>query len=218
MDDTPPDLPAPARRIGARAGRLLAAAVATGALVLSLAACSDGQVSRNSETDNIGYLEGDGVVNIIPPQDRKPAPEFGGPLLGEDGEFQLADARGDVVVLNVWGSWCPPCRKEAPGLQAAYEDLQDDGVQFIGVNTRDGQTETAALAFEEEFAITYPSVVDPDGEALLAFRETLPPSAIPSTLVVDREGRMAARVLGPISESSLRDMVADIAAEEPTGS
>lgn len=187
------------------------------ALAVGLGGCSDGQVTRNSSSENIGYIEGDGVVSIIPPEKREPAPEFGGPLLGDEGEFTLADAAGDVVVLNVWGSWCPPCRKEAPDLQAVYEELADDGVRFIGVNTRDGQTETAALAFEEEFGITYPSVVDPHGEALLAFRETLPPAAIPSTIVVDRQGRMAARVLGPIGRVSLRDLVADVVAErQPT--
>lgn len=182
-------------------------------VALALAGCSDGQVTRASDSDNIGYIESDGVVSIIPPEKREPVPEFGGPLLGAEGEFSLADAVGDVVVLNVWASWCPPCRKEAPDLQAVSEELADDGVRFIGVNTRDGQTETAALAFEEEFGITYPSVVDPHGEALLAFRETLPPAAIPSTLVIDRAGRMAARVLGPIGETSLRDLVSDVADE-----
>lgn len=192
----------------------------TAALVagLALAGCSDGQVTRDSDTENIGYIEGDGVVSIIPPEKREPAPAFSGPLLDDEGEFSLAAAVGDVVVLNVWGSWCPPCRKEAPDLQAVYDELADDGVQFIGVNTRDGQTETAALAFEDEFSITYPSVVDPHGEALLAFRETLPPAAIPSTLVIDRDGRMAARVLGPIGRASLRDLVADVVAEGTTGS
>lgn len=195
-----------------------AGCVAVLALALVLAGCSDGQVTRSGDdADNAGYIEGDGVVSIIPPQDRAPAPEFGGPLLGEEGEFELSDALGDVVVLNVWGSWCPPCRKEAPDLQAVYDELAPRGVRFVGVNTRDGQTETAALAFEDEFGITYPSVVDPHGEALLAFRDTLPPAAIPSTLVIDRDGRMAARVLGPIGRKSLHDLVSDILAEGTAG-
>ncbi|NED94539.1 TlpA family protein disulfide reductase [Phytoactinopolyspora alkaliphila] len=193
--------------------RLLAASL----LLLGLAGCSDGQVTRDGDADNIGYIEGDGVVSIIPPEEREPAPDFGGELLADGGTFELAEAQGDVVVINVWGSWCPPCRKEAPDLQAVHEELADDGVRFIGVNTRDGQTETAALAFEREFGITYPSVFDPDGQALLAFRATLPPQAIPSTLVIDREGRMAARVLGPIGRASLRDLVSDIAAEDSSG-
>lgn len=192
-----------------------AAAAVVAAATLLLGACSDGQVQRSDNAEQSGYIEGDGAVVTYPPAEREPAPEFGGPLLG-GGEFDLASAAGDVVVLNVWGSWCPPCRKEAPGLQAVHEALADDGVRFVGVNTRD--TETGAKAYEKEFGITYPSVSDPKGEALLAFRDTLPPQAIPSTLVIDRQGRMAARVLGPIGETSLREMVSDIATEDTTAS
>lgn len=189
--------------------RFIVVLVAVG---LGLAGCADGQVERSDSAGSQSrYIEGDGVVTTIPPDEREEAPEFGGPVLG-GGEFDLASAEGDVVVLNVWGSWCPPCRKEAPALQAVSQDLADDGVQFVGVNTRD--TETGALAYEKEFGITYPSVVDPKGEALLAFRDTLPPAAIPSTLVIDRSGRMAARILGPIGEASLRQLVSDIAAED----
>ncbi|PSK96384.1 peroxiredoxin [Haloactinopolyspora alba] len=196
-----------------RHARLVAVVVAAAAL---FAGCSDGQVQRDGDSDRSGYIEGDGAVSTYPPAEREPAPDFSGPLLDGDDTFELADAAGDVVVLNVWGSWCPPCRKEAPGLQAVHEALRDQGVRFVGVNTRDD--ETAANAFEDEFGITYPSVFDPKGEALLAFRKTVPPGAIPSTLVIDRQGRIAARVLGAISETSLRQLVADIAAEDPTAS
>lgn len=177
---------------------------------LLLTACSDGQVERTEAGGQSGYIEGDGAVSLIEPADRVPAPEFSAPYLDQDGQFQLADTAGEVVVLNVWGSWCPPCREEAPALQAVAEQVEQEDldVQFVGVNTRD--TETAALAYEEEFQITYPSVVDTNGEAMLAFRETLPPAAIPSTLVIDRQGRMAARVLGPITETSLRGLIDDV--------
>lgn len=156
-------------------------------------------------------MQGSGVVTTIPPEERKPAPEFAGPLLSEPGTYDLADHRGSIVVLNVWGSWCPPCRKEAPALQSAYEALQPSGVEFIGVNTRD--TPQGAEAFVEEYGITYPSVVDPDGSRLLAFRDTLPPASIPSTLVIDREGRMAARVLGEVTETTLKNLVETVDAE-----
>jgi thiol-disulfide isomerase/thioredoxin len=188
----------------------VAALLATGALVL--AGCSDGQVQRTETAGQTRYVEGSGVVTIVPPDERQPAPQFSGPLLGDTGEFDLAQANGDVVVLNVWASWCPPCRKEAPALQAVAADLADDGVRFVGVNVRDNETD--AGAFEHEFGVTYPSVVDPTGTLLLAFRDTLPPSAIPSTLVIDRQGRLAARVLDEVTETSLRDLVGDIAAEE----
>jgi thiol-disulfide isomerase/thioredoxin len=179
-------------------------------VALGLAGCGgDGRVEPAAEA---GFVQGSGVVTVVPPADREPAPDFSGPLL-DGGTFDLADARGEVVVLNVWGSWCAPCRAEAPGFVAVAADTAADGVQFVGVNTRD--TESGASAFEEEFGVTYPSVLDPDGRLLLAFRDTLPPAAIPSTLLVDREGRMAARVIGPISQTSLADLVDTIAAEEP---
>jgi peroxiredoxin len=190
-------------------------AVAAAALALSLTACSDGQVQRSDTSgDQTGFVAGTGVVTTVPLADREPAVDFGGPLLG-GGDFDLADQRGDVVVLNVWGSWCAPCRKEAPALQAVHEATRDQGVQVIGVNTRD--TESGALAFVEQFGLTFPSVVDASGARLLAFRNTLPPAAIPSTLVLDREGRVAARVLGEITETSLRDLVADVAGEPASG-
>jgi thiol-disulfide isomerase/thioredoxin len=183
-------------------------------VVLAVAGCSDGQVQRSDDAAQIGYIEGSSVTTI-PPGEREPAPEFGGPLLGRDGaEFNLADARGEIVVLNVWGSWCPPCRKEAPALQAIHEELAGDGVRFVGVNTRDYNT-TDALRFEEEFGITYPSVVDTDGRRLLAFRDTLPPNAIPTTLVIDQAGNLAARVLGEVTETTLRELIGDVLAEAP---
>lgn len=190
--------------------RALAGGVAT---VLLLAGCSDGQVERGGDGQS-RYIEGDGVVSIIPEEERDPAPAFSAPLLSGEGDFELAAAQGDIVVLNVWGSWCPPCRAEAPALQAVHEATQDSGVRFIGINTRD--TEAGARSFEEEFEITYPSVDDTAGTALLAFRDTLPPAAIPSTLVIDREGRMAARVLGPIGESSLQGLIEDVDAGSST--
>lgn len=185
--------------------------------MLAVAGCSDGQVQRSDDAAQIGYIQGSSVTTISP-ADREPAPEFGGPILGEDGsEFDLAEAKGEIVVLNVWGSWCPPCRKEAPALQAVHEELADEGVRFVGVNTRDPNT-TDAVHFEEEFGITYPSVVDTDGRRLLAFRDTLPPNAIPTTLVIDRDGNLAARVLGEVTDTTLRELIGDVLAEDPAAS
>jgi len=174
----------------------------------ALAGCgSDGRVEPAAEA---GFVQGGGVVTVVDADEREPAPPFSGRTL-DGGQFDLAEQAGSVVVLNVWGSWCAPCRAEAPAFAAVAEETTDDGVVFVGVNTRD--TETAAKAFEAEFAVPYPSVVDSDGRRLLAFRDTLPPAAIPSTLVVDRDGDMAARVVGPITETSLRDLVTTIAEE-----
>lgn len=196
-----------------RTGRFAVAGVVA---ALALAGCSDGQVGRDDAAGGeAGYITGDGTLTLVDLADREAAPEFNAPLLDGSGEFSLTEAEGEIVVLNVWASWCPPCRKEAPDLQEVSEELAADGVRFVGVNTKD-TSERAALQFEDEFGVTYPSVYDPDGIALLAFRDTMPPQSIPSTIVIDREGRLAALALGAISGPTLRDIVADIAAEETT--
>ncbi len=201
--------PRPARHFGA-ASRAARSGAAVLVLVVLVGCGGDGQVGRLDDEGQAGYVSGSGTVTTIAPAEREPAPAFSGPLLG-GGSFDLEEARGDVVVINVWGSWCPPCRAEAPDLQAAYEDLRDRGVRFVGVNIKD--TEQNARAFLDEFGVTYPTVYDEIGDRMLAFSDTLPPTAVPSTLVVDRQGRMAARVLGQISKRSLADLVEPIAAE-----
>jgi thiol-disulfide isomerase/thioredoxin len=115
-----------------------------------------------------------------------------------------------VVVLNVWGSWCAPCRKEAASLGAAARELEAEGVEFVGVNTKDSSPDQG-LAFERRYDVPYPSFFDPSGRTLLAFRGTLIPSAIPSTVVIDQQGRVAASIQGPIpSRQTLVDLVRDV--------
>ena len=115
-----------------------------------------------------------------------------------------------VVVVNLWAMWCAPCRKEAPALEAAARRTAGRAT-FVGLNTRD-LDQAPAQAFVRAFDITYPSVFDPDGRELLKFGTDLPPSAIPSTLVVDAQGRIAARVLGEVTEATLVGLVDDVAA------
>jgi thiol-disulfide isomerase/thioredoxin len=117
----------------------------------------------------------------------------------------LTDYQGRVIVLNVWASWCAPCRAEAPVLQGAWAEHESDGVQVIGLNTRD--TDVAARAFVQTFDITFPSVVDADGRIQLLFRDSLPPQAIPSTLLIDQQGRVAARILGEATDASLGSLI-----------
>jgi len=179
--------------------------------VLTVAGCSggDGSVQRRP-TEQQGYVSGTGRVQTIGAAQRDPAPELSGRTL-DGATFTLSAHRGQVVVLNVWGSWCVPCRTEASGLQAVSRQLYRQGVRFVGIDTRD--TTPAAQAFVRRFGVRYPSVVDADGQRLLAFRATLPVSAIPSTLVIDRRGNMAGRVIGAISQQSLHDLVAQVADE-----
>jgi thiol-disulfide isomerase/thioredoxin len=167
------------------------------------AAAGDRQ-QGGASADGTGYVGGDGSVTVVPAAERVAAPALSGPRLG-GGEVSLAELRGNVVVLNVWGSWCPPCRAEAPTLERVAADLRPEGVRFLGINVRDN--DDAARAFEREYDISYPSLVDRDNRALLQFRDTLPPTAIPSTIVVDQQGRVAARALGPVTEQRLRGMI-----------
>ena len=112
-------------------------------------------------------------------------------------------------MLNVWASWCAPCRAEAPVLETVWRQVEGEGVQFVGLDTRD--TEAAALAFLDAYDVTYPNVIDADGRLQLLFSDTLPPQAIPSTLVVDREGRVAGRIIGRVTEATLTALIEDVA-------
>ena len=177
------------------------------AVLLALAACSNG--SAASVPDQ-GFVSGDGTVSQLPLGDRADPVRISGTSL--DGEqVSLHDLRGQVVVLNVWGSWCAPCIAEAPALEAAYEQTKADGVAFLGINTKDDAA--SARAHERRFDVTYPSIDDDGGRVLLSLRGKLPPLSVPSTVVLDRRGRVAARVIGPVDRSVLVGLVQDVVAE-----
>jgi thiol-disulfide isomerase/thioredoxin len=187
----------------ARARRV--AVVTAAALVV--AGCSGGAAAQSDP----GYVTGPGVVTRTPVEERVALPRVTGALL-QGGELDSAEYPDTVLVYNVWGSWCAPCRAEAPALQEVWEQTRDRGVQFVGVNVKDN--DAAARAFEREFGITYPSITTADsGAVLLAFRSSLPPNAIPSTLVVDRDGRVAARIVGATTYTKLRRLVDEVLAE-----
>jgi len=191
-----------------------AALLATAAL-LALTGCS-GMSAGGGGDDNKGYVDSDksGIVRAKA-VDRDQAPEVSGKTL-EGKDLSLADFRGKVVVLNVWGSWCSPCRAEAADFQQAYTENEPKGVQFLGINTRDA-TQANALAFTASKGVTYPSLWDPDAREIIKFRGNLNPNAIPSTLVIDREGRIAARALRALTIDELRSMI-DPVVNEPAPS
>lgn len=183
----------------------IAAVVAAAALA---AGCS-GQSSVAADTGT-GYVAGDGSAVVLPEAERAPAPELSGPTL-EGGTWSLADQLGDVVVLNVWASWCAPCRAEAPTFAEVSAATSGQGVQFVGLNTRD--TDAAARAFVTRYGLAYPNLVDDDGSLQLQFRDTLPPQAIPSTVFIDAQGRVAARVLGEVDRARLQGIIDSLVAE-----
>lgn len=192
-----------------RAGRRVVAPVPAVflAVLLALGGCTGAEGSDG--VDEQGYVDGSGAVTMLGVGDRRPEPvELTGPLLA-GGEFDLADHRGKVVLINIWGSWCAPCREEAPHLQGAWDELKDRDVQFVGINTKD-DAEGAATAFERKYGITYPSLSDPDGSLQLVFHKTLPPRAIPSTIVLDRDGRVAASVIGNTTQGTFTGIVEDL--------
>jgi thiol-disulfide isomerase/thioredoxin len=196
------------------ASRPLRIAAAGVALLAVLAGCTGVGASPDRGNDT-RYIAGNGTIGTVAVGDRKPAPNVSGTTL-EGEPLDLAAYRGQVVVLNFWASWCPPCRAEAADLERVYQDTRSMGVQFIGVNIKD-DSRKQALTFQRTFTVTYPSLYDQPGSIALLFRDTLPPQAIPSTLVIDRNGKLAARGLGGLTAEELEPVVTAIAAEQVAG-
>jgi peroxiredoxin len=177
--------------------------------VVALSGCateSDSIAEQYRAGDGKNYIAGDGRITELAPEERGDPIRFEAPL-DVGGTVDTGDYLGSVLVLNIWYAGCAPCRAEAPDLQQVWEEFEGRGVQFLGVNVRD-QASTA-LAFAETYGITYPSVLDLEGGAAqLALSGTVAPSAVPTTLVIDKQGRTASRILGRIENASiLRSLV-----------
>ncbi|WP_328478548.1 TlpA family protein disulfide reductase [Streptomyces sp. NBC_00377] len=180
------------------------------AAALLLAACGTGTTSGSPDTKKAAGSSTQALTRYTVGK-RPIAPMLRGKTI-DGGRLDLADLRGKVIVLNVWGSWCAPCRAEAPALKKASEETYDLGVRFVGIDTRDN--DGAAKAFERSYGITYPSFRDPDGKLLLGFNGRIPLSAVPSTVFIDRTGRIAARIIGATTYTTLSELVKDLAAEQ----
>ncbi|WP_327067476.1 TlpA family protein disulfide reductase [Kitasatospora sp. NBC_01250] len=190
----------------------LAALFTAAAAVLALAGCSS-TGSGGSADAQTGFITGTGGVDTVPLANRKPAPAISGKDL-ENKQVALSDYTGKIVVINIWGSWCSPCRKEAAGLEQSYQKYKDQGVEFLGINTRDTDP-TNARQFEANQGITYPSIYDPDGTQILKFpKGSLNPQTIPTTMVVDRQGRLAARAMRPVSIYDMDAILEPLLAEQ----
>jgi thiol-disulfide isomerase/thioredoxin len=200
----------PGRERPRPAGRALVAAAAL--LLAVTAGCASTQSStvtrtgsRDLNSSGEGYIGGQSLTQISPGE-RKAAPVAEGTSLDGD-PVSTADYLGKVVVVNVWGSWCGPCRVEAKDLAEASEETSDIA-RFVGINIRDAEPEQAQ-AFVRAFDVPYPSIFDPQGRQLLKFAGTLPPNGIPTTLVIDTEGRIAARIVGVVSKTTLVQLIED---------
>jgi peroxiredoxin len=197
--------------------RKLSTILVAGAAVIALgiSGCSsDPLAEQYREGSNKNYIAGDGSVTEIVLENRGEPITFTGTT--ETGEtVTSADYLGNVLVVNFWYAGCAPCRAEAPDLEQVYTETSPQGVNFLGVNVRD-QAATA-ISFNERFGITFPSIMDQDGKAQLAFSSQVPPNAVPTTLILDAQGRVAARILGQIKDASiLSTLIEDVAAESGT--
>lgn len=184
--------------------RALAAAVMISALALTACGSDNDDLAQRASNDGTNYVAGDGSVQEYAPENRGEPVDFESTLF-DGSEVSPERWAGEVTVINFWYAACAPCRVEAPDLQAIHEEFDDEGVQFYGVNTRD--TQATAEAFERNFGITYPSMEDRSGQVMMAMTSYVPPSAVPTTLVLDREGRVSARVLGIVEPGTLRALI-----------
>ncbi|HEX3816459.1 MAG TPA: TlpA disulfide reductase family protein [Mycobacteriales bacterium] len=178
---------------------------------MTASACSGGSdaVDQNA-ADQYRFVSATKKGEVIPAGKRHEAPPFSGTLL--DGKSaKLSDYRGKVVALNFWGEWCPPCRVEAPDLQKVYAAEQARGLQIVGVDVKDDKGN--AEQFIKMKHITYPNFWDPQGRAALTFRN-FNPNAIPSTILLDRKGRVAGVYVTPLLDNDLSKVVKPLLAEK----
>jgi peroxiredoxin len=180
--------------------------------VLAIALLSGCSATTGSTDNSEHYVAGDGSTVIRAPSERDPAITLSGKTL-DGATWNLAEHKGHVVVVNVWASWCAPCRGEAAALEKVHSQVSAKGVEFVGVVSGSKDSVDNARAFVDRFDISYPSMFDSDNSLILAFGRKLPPSALPTTLVLDGQGRVAARALGPVTESRLLGIVEPVIRE-----
>lgn len=191
--------------------RLLTRFAVLTAVLAFLAGCATGEGEDDAMGDEFTFVSPGGQTRIFyPPEERgKVSGLSGQDLLHEGQQVGVDDFQGKAMVLNVWGSWCGPCRAEADDLQAVQDKTGQD-VQVLGINVRDEQS--AAADFHRDRGLTYPSIFDPSGRSLLALRN-FPRSTVPATIVLDRDHRVAAVFLTEMLESELLPEVQKVARE-----
>ncbi|RJO76543.1 TlpA family protein disulfide reductase [Nocardia panacis] len=197
-----------------RATALIRVASACAALAVALTGCTSGQDAvANGGTFEFVSPGGKTEIRYDPPSSRGTIGSLSGPDLMTAGKtISVDDFRDQVVVLNLWGQWCGPCRGEAPALEQVYTATKDRGVAFLGINVRDYQQDKA-----QDFVVSnhvgYPSLYDPAMRSLLALGGNFPTSVIPTTLILDRQHRVAAVYLRPLLAQDLQPVVEQLAGE-----
>jgi thiol-disulfide isomerase/thioredoxin len=166
--------------------------------ILTLTSCSSGGISSNSEN---AYISGDGSAIVLNESERILAPTLSGKTL--DGT-NFVSQPGTITVVNVWASWCSPCRAEAPTLEEFA--INNPKIQFVGILTRDNLS--SAQSFVKRFGLTYPTLID--DAVISSFRGSLPANAIPTTIVIDADGRVAARISGQVTVSAMKEVLEEV--------
>ena len=189
--------------------RFLSRLLTATSIVVLVAGCGGPQTDGTKG----GYLSGKGSpIVTVKPADRKAAPLISGTDL-EGKEISTADWKGKTIVVNLWGSWCPPCRAESPALDAVARAMKSKDVEFIGIAVREDAATT--LAFDRKHDISYPSISDSGGTQILGFAKSLPSAAIPTTWIIDAKGRVAARIINKTTESTLTGLIEDVQKSTP---
>ncbi|GAB2638812.1 TlpA disulfide reductase family protein [Prescottella soli] len=192
----------------------LAAAACTLVIAATVAGCAGGD-DAVAQGGTFTFVSPGGKTELFydPPSERGTVGNVSGPDLMTDGKTtSLSDFEGQVVVLNVWGQWCGPCRGEADDLEKVYENTKDLGVQFLGINVRD-HTQDKAQDFVIDNKVSYPSIYDPAMRTLISLGKNYPTSVIPTTIVLDRQHRVAAVFLKELLVEDLQPVVERVAQE-----
>lgn len=179
---------------------VLRAVLAPALAIVMVAGCAATDVDQTTPGGRYSFSGVTAAGQVIEPSGRQQAPPFSGELL-DGASFESSSLVGDVAVINFWGSWCAPCRIETPDLQEVYADLRDDEARFLGVAVKDQRS--LAEAFMSSVGAQYPSLFDPRGEVALAFRG-FPANVVPSTILLDRRGRVAGVYAGVVTQPDLR--------------
>lgn len=202
------------RLVGSSAALFARALIATSTAIAVLAGCSTGD-DAVAQGGTFEFVAPGGKTDIVydPPERRgRPGPVTGPDLMDAAKTISLDDFAGKVVVINVWGQWCAPCRTEITELQKVYDATRGQGVAFLGIDVRDNNRD-AARDFVVDRNVTFPSIYDPPMRTMIAFGGRYPTTVIPSTVVLDREHRVAAVFLRELLASDLQPVVERLARE-----